>query len=65
MRGAELGRDFLATRLHVAVTIGGSFVTYGNGTCLEERHLFHCADMIRFILTVGNTVFAIELFTCC
>lgn len=31
MRGVELERDFLATRLHISVAIRGSFVTYFMG----------------------------------
>lgn len=36
MREVELGRDFLASRLHISVAIRGSFVTYFMGVeCLS------------------------------
>lgn len=46
MRGLELGRDFLATRLHAAVAIKDVLgLIYGNGASFIEGHLFHSAEM--------------------
>lgn len=46
MRGAGLGRDFLATRLHAVIAVKDVLeLIYGNGASLVEGHLFHYAEM--------------------